>query len=116
MTTFRKCYGHYEFLVMLFGLINVPVYFIDLMNTVFQEYLDKFIIVFIDGMLIYSRTTEEHKLHLKIALENLREKNLYAKFSKFDFWLIKVSFMGHVVSGEGISIDLSKIEAVSQWK
>ena len=115
-TAFRTRYGHYEFLVMSFGLTNAPAAFMDLMNRVFEEYLDKFIIVFIDDILVYSRTMEEHELHLKIVLEKLREKRLYAKFSKCEFWLEKVTFLGHVVSKEGISMDLSKVEAVSQWK
>ena len=88
----------------------------DLMNRVFDEYLDRFVIVFIDDILVYSRTMEEHELHLKIVLERLREKKLYARFSKYEFWLSKVAFLGHVVSEEGISVDPSKVEAVSQWK
>ena len=96
-TTFRTRYGHYEFLVMSFGLTNAPVAFMDLMNKVFKEYLDKFIIVFIDDILVYSRTVKEHELHLKVVLEKLREKKLYAKFSKCEFWLGKVAFLGHVV-------------------
>ena len=75
----------------------------DLMNRVFKEYLDKFVIVFINDILVYSRTIEDHKLHLKIVLEKFREKKLYAKFSKYEFWLRKVTFLGHVVSEEGIS-------------
>ena len=84
-TTFRTCYRHYEFLVISFGLTNAPATFMNLMNRVFEEYLDKFVIVFMDDILINSRTMEEHKLHLKIALEKLREKKLYAKFSKCEF-------------------------------
>ena len=86
-TAFRTRYGHYEFLVMSFGLTNSPTAFMDLMNRVFEEYLDKFIIVFLDDILVYSRTMEEHELHSKIVLEKLREKKLYAKFSKCKFWL-----------------------------
>ena len=115
-TAFRTWYGHYEFLVISFGLTNVPAAFMDLMNRVFEEYLDKFVIVFIDDILVYSRTVEEHELYLKILLEKLRDKKLYAKFSKCKFWFGKVTFLGHVVSEEGISIDLSKVEAMSQWK
>ena len=85
---------------MSFGLINAPATFIDLMNRVFKEYLDKFVIVFIDDFLVYSCTMEEHRLHLKIVLEKLREKKLYVKFSKCEFWLGKVAFLGHVVSEE----------------
>ena len=101
---------------MSFGLTNAPTTFMDIMNRVFKEYLDKFVIVFIDDILVYSHTVEEHELHLKIVLEKLREKRLYAKFSKCEFWLQKVAFLGHVVSEEGISVDQSKVEAVSQWK
>ena len=115
-TTFLTRYGHYEFLVMSFGLTKAPTTFMDLINRVFEEYLDKFVIVFIDDILVYSSTMEEHELHLKIVLEKLREKRLYTKFSKCEFWLEKVAFLGHVVSKEGISMDSSKVEAVSQWK
>ena len=110
---FRTRYGHYKFLVMSFGLTNALATFMDLMNRVFEEYLDKFIIVFIDDILGYSRTIKEHELHLKIVLENLREKRLYAKFLKCEFWLEKDAFLRHVVSKEGISVDPSKVEAVS---
>ena len=99
-TAFQTQYGHYEFLVMSFELTNAPVAFMDLMNRVFEEYLDKFVIVFIDDILVYSCTREEHQLHLKIILEKLREKRLYAKFLKYEFWLEKVAFFGHVVSKE----------------
>ena len=101
---------------MSFRLINALAAFMDLMNRVFEEYLDKFVIVFIDDILVYSCTMEEHELHLKIVLEKLREKELYAKFSKYEFWLRKVVFLGHVVPEEGISMDLLKVEVVSQWK
>ena len=113
---FQIGYKHYEFLVMLFRLTNSPVAFMDLMNRVFEEYLDKFIIIFIDDILAYSCTMEEHELHLKIMLEKLREKELYAKFLKCEFCLRKVTFLGRVVSDEGIFVDPSKVEAVSQWK
>ena len=101
---------------MSFGLTNAPATFMDLLNRVFDEYLDKLVIIFIDDILVYSCTMEEHELHLKIVLEKLREKKLYAKFSKCQFWLGKVAFLGHVVSEEGISVDPSKVEAVSRWK
>ena len=100
---------------MSFGLTNAPATFMNLMNRVFEEYLDKFIIVFIDNILVYSCSMEEHELHLKIVLEKLREKKLYAKFLKCKFWLGKVSFLGHFGSEEGISVDLSKVKVVSQW-
>ena len=101
---------------MSFGLTNAPTAFMNLRNRVFEEYLHKIIIVFIDNMLEYLRTINKHELHLKIALEKLIEKKLYAKFSKCEFWLRQVSFLEHVIFGEGISVDMSKIEAVSQWK
>ena len=88
----------------------------DLMNRLFEEYLDKFVIIFIDDILVYSHTMEEHELHLKFVLQKLREKKIYAKFSKCEFWLRKGAFLGHVVSEEGIYVDPSTVEAVSQWK
>ena len=113
-SAFRTRYGHYEFLAMPFGLTNAPAAFMDLMNRVFKEYLDKFIIVFIDDILIYSKTQKEHEEHLRIALQTLRNHQLYAKFSKCEFWLDKVQFLGHVISKDGVSVDPSKIEAVSK--
>ena len=98
---------------MSFGLTNAPTVFMDLMNRLFKEHLDKFVIVFIDDILVYSRTMEEHKLNLKIVLEKLREKKLYAKLSKCEFWFGKVAFLGYVVSEEGISVDPSKVEVIS---
>ena len=115
-TTFRTRYGHYEFLVMLFGLTNAPAAFMDLMNQVFQSYLDKFVIVFIDDILVYSASEEDHAQHLQVVLNILREKQLYAKYSKCEFWLHEVSFLGHVVSGESISADPKKMEAIIKWE
>ena len=115
-TAFRTRYGHYEFLVMPFGLTNAPAAFMDLMNRVFQQYLDRFIIVFIDDILVYSGSSEEHSEHLRIVLQTLRERQLYAKLSKCQFWLDKVAFLGHVISVEGVSVDPQKIEAVVNWK
>lgn len=115
-TAFRTRYGHYEFLVMPFGLTNAPAAFMDLMNRIFRPYLDKFVIVFIDDILIYSATDEEHAQHLREVLQILREKQLYAKFSKCEFWLREVVFLGHVVSGEGISVDSKKVEAIIDWE
>ncbi|XP_042465609.1 uncharacterized protein LOC122048066 [Zingiber officinale] len=115
-TAFRTRYGHYEFLVMPFGLTNAPAVFMDLMNRVFLEYLDWFVIVFIDDILIYSRSEEEHMRHLRIVLETLRREHLYAKFSKCAFWLPSVGFLGHVVSSRGISVDPQKIEAITGWE
>ncbi|KAD2392822.1 hypothetical protein E3N88_39799 [Mikania micrantha] len=96
-SAFRTCYGHYEFVVMPFGLTNAPTVFMDLMNRVFHDCLDEFVIVFIDDILVYSRSKEEHEEHLRTILGILLKKKLYAKFSKCDFWLEKVSFLGHVV-------------------
>ncbi|KAH0722658.1 hypothetical protein KY290_005316 [Solanum tuberosum] len=114
-TAFRTCYGHYEFLVMLFGLTNALAAFMDLMNRVFKPYLDMFVIVFIDDILIYSRNEEDHASHLKIVLQTLKDKELYAKFFKCEFWLESVAFLGHIVSGDGIIVDTQKIEAVQSW-
>ena len=114
-TAFRTRYGHYEFLVMAFGLTNAPAAFMDLMNRIFKKYLDKFVIVFIDDILIYSRTEEDHAAQLRVVLEILRREKLYAKFSKCEFWLQEVQFLGHVVSSEGIKVDPAKIEAVKSW-
>nr|GEV51632.1 retrotransposon protein, putative, Ty3-gypsy subclass [Tanacetum cinerariifolium] len=108
-TAFRTRYGHYEFFVMLFGLTNALAVFMDLMNHVFHECLDKFVIVFIDDILVYSKTREEHEDHLRIVLEILGQKKLYAKFSKCDFWLGQVAFLGHFVSADGITMDPAKI-------
>ena len=115
-TTFRTRYDHYEFLVMPFGLTNAPAAFMDLMNRVFQPYVDQFVVVFIDDILVYSKDAQEHEQHLKLVLQTLREKKLYAKLSKCEFWLKEVSFLGHIVSVEGIKVDPTKIEAVVNWK
>ncbi|KAK8510548.1 hypothetical protein V6N12_055477 [Hibiscus sabdariffa] len=109
-------YGHYEFLVMPFGLTNAPVAFMDLMNRVFHEYLDQFVVVFIDDFLVYSRTEEDHDRHLRLMLQTLLENQLYAKLSKCEFWIREVVFLGHVVSSEGIRVDPKKVEAIVNWK
>ncbi|KAL0540972.1 hypothetical protein IC582_020998 [Cucumis melo] len=114
-TAFRSRYGHYEFIVMSFGLTKAPAVFMDMMNRVFREFLDTFVIVFIDDILIYSKTEAEHEEHLRIVLQTLRDNKLYAKFSKCEFWLKQVSFLGHVVSKAGVSVDPAKIEAVTGW-
>ncbi|KAH0765418.1 hypothetical protein KY285_001289 [Solanum tuberosum] len=114
-TAFRTRYGHYEFLVMSFGLTNAPAVFMDIMNRVFKLYLDMFVIVFIDGILIYSRNEEDHAIHLRIVLQTLKDRELYAKFSKCEFWLEPVAFLGHIVSGDGIRVNTQKIEAVQNW-
>ncbi|GJU38006.1 putative nucleotidyltransferase, ribonuclease H [Tanacetum coccineum] len=115
-TAFRTRYGHFEFTVMPFGLTNAPAVFMDLMNRVCKPYLDKFVIVFIDDILIYSKTKEEHEVHLKLVLELLRKEKLYAKFSKCEFWLQEVHLLGHVVNQSGIHVDPSKIKEVKNWK
>nr|GEV13307.1 putative reverse transcriptase domain-containing protein [Tanacetum cinerariifolium] len=114
-TTFRTRYGHYEFQVMPFRLTNVHAVFIDLMNRVCKPYLDKFVIVFIDDILIYSKDKKEHEEHLKAILELLKKEKLYAKFSKCKFWISKVHFLDHVIDSRGIHVDLAKIEYIKDW-
>ncbi|GJT08727.1 putative reverse transcriptase domain-containing protein [Tanacetum coccineum] len=114
-TAFRTRYGHYEFQVMSFGLTNAPAVFMDLMNRVCKPYLDKFVIVFIDDILIYSKNKQEHAEHLKLILELLKKEQLYAKFSKCEFWIPKVQFLGHVIDSQGIHVDPAKIESVKDW-
>uniref|UniRef100_A0A251SFU3 RNA-directed DNA polymerase n=1 Tax=Helianthus annuus TaxID=4232 RepID=A0A251SFU3_HELAN len=114
-TAFRTRYGHYEFTVMPFGLTNAPAIFMDLMNRVCKPYLDKFIIVFIDDILIYSKTRADHEQHLRLTLELLKKEQLYAKFSKCEFWLKEVQFLGHIVNEQGIHVDPSKIVAIKDW-
>ncbi|KAJ9538727.1 hypothetical protein OSB04_031460 [Centaurea solstitialis] len=115
-TAFRTRYGHFEFLVMPFGLTNAPAAFMDLMNRVCRPMLDRSVIVFIDDILIYSKTKEEHVRHLREVLEVLRRERLYAKFSKCAFWLEEVQFLGHIINREGIKVDPAKIEAVMNWE
>nr|GEZ77888.1 putative reverse transcriptase domain, ribonuclease H-like domain, aspartic peptidase domain protein [Tanacetum cinerariifolium] len=114
-TAFRTRYKHYEFQVMPFGLTNAPAVFVDLMNRVCKPYLDKFVIVFIDDILIYSCKKEEHANHLRIIFELLKKEKLYAKFSKCDFWISIVQYLEHVVDSQGIHVDSTKIEAVKNW-
>jgi hypothetical protein len=114
-TAFITRYGLYEYTVMSFGLTNAPAYFMYLMNKVFMEYLDKLIVVFIDDILIFSKNDEEHNEHLRLVLQKLRENQLYAKLSKCEFWLKEVSFLGHIISEGGISVDPSKVESVLSW-
>ncbi|GJV68800.1 putative reverse transcriptase domain-containing protein [Tanacetum coccineum] len=114
-TTFQTRYGHYEFQVMPFGLTNAPAVFMDLMNRVCKPYLDKFVIVFIDDILIYSKDEKEHEEHLKAILELLKKEQLYAKFSKCEFWIPKVQFLGHVIDSRGIHVDPAKIESIKDW-
>jgi hypothetical protein len=100
---------------MSFGLTNAPAYFMYLMNKVFMEYLDRFIVVFIDNILIFSKMMEEHEEHLRLVLEKLRSNQLYAKFSKCKFWLTEVTFLGHVISAGGVSVDPGKVKDVLNW-
>ncbi|GJW82081.1 putative reverse transcriptase domain-containing protein [Tanacetum coccineum] len=114
-TAFRTRYGHYEFQVMPFGLTNVPAVFMDLMNRVCKSYMDRFVIVFIDDILIYSKSRKEHEGHLKLILRLLKKEELYAMFSKCEFWLSKVQIFGHVIDSEGIHVDPAKIESIKDW-
>ncbi|GJT88680.1 putative reverse transcriptase domain-containing protein [Tanacetum coccineum] len=111
-TAFKTRYDHYKFQVMPFGLTNAPTVFMDLMNRVCKPYFDKFVIVFIDDILIYSKKKKEHKEHLKAILELLKKEELYAKFSKCEFWIPKVQFLGHMIDSQGIHVDPVKIESI----
>jgi hypothetical protein len=113
---FSTRYGLYEYLVMSFGLTNVPAYFMYLMNSVFMPELDKFVVVFIDDILVYSKNEDEHTMHLHIVLQRLRDHRLYAKFSKCDFWLREIKFLGHTISQDGIAVDPEKVQEVMDWK
>jgi hypothetical protein len=115
-TTFSTRYGLYEFLVMSFGLMNAPAYFMYLMNSVFMPELDKFIVVFIDDILVYLKNEEEDARHLHVVLQRLREHHLYAKLSKCDFWLKEIKLLGHTISQEGITVDPDKVQEVMNWK
>ena len=115
-TTFVTRYGQFEFTVMSFGLTNAPAYFMNLMNKVFMDELDKFVVVFIDNILIYSKSVQEHEQHLRVVLEKLRVHKLYAKFRKCEFWLEKVAFLGPILAAEGVAVDPEKVEAVSNWQ
>jgi hypothetical protein len=113
-TTFRTRHGHYEFVVIPFGLTNTSASFMCLMNNILSKYLDKFFIVFIDDILIYSKNEQEHEEHLRIVLQVLREHELYAKFNKCDFYKDKIQYLGHVISKDGIFVDPNKIKAIMQ--
>jgi hypothetical protein len=108
-------FGHYKFTILPFGLTNAPGVFMSLMNGVFRKYLDKFIQVFIDDILIYSRTTEDHDEHLHLVLQCLRGHKLHGKLSKCSFYQSRIHYLGHVISGEGITMDLAKVEAIMEW-
>ncbi|CAA0821481.1 Uncharacterized mitochondrial protein AtMg00860, partial [Striga hermonthica] len=114
-TTFCTRYGHFEFVVMPFGLSNAPTVFMDLMNRVFYPFFDRFVIIFIDDILIYSKSQKEHEEHLRAVLETLRREKLYAKFFKCKFWLQRVAFLDHIITQAGIEVDPSKIAAVQNW-
>ena len=111
-TAFTTRYGLYEYTVMSFGHTKAPTFFMHMMKKVFMDFLDKFVVVFIDDILIYSRSEEEHKEHLRAVLQRLHEHRLYAKFSKCEFWLKQVGFLGHVLSAKGIAVDLRKVKDV----
>jgi hypothetical protein len=115
-TTFSTRYGLYEYLVMSFRLTNAPAHFMYLMNSVFLSELDKFVMVFIDDILIYFKSEEEHERHLRVILQRLWDHQLYARFSKCTFWLKKVPFFGHIISVEGIAVDPSNVQEVLDWK
>ena len=115
-TAFRSRYGHYEYVVMPFGVTNALAIFMDYMNRIFRPWLDKFVVVFIDDILIYSKTKEEHADHLRVVLKILRDHQLYEKLSKCEFWLDEVQFLGHVISAKGIAVDPAKIETVLKWE
>jgi hypothetical protein len=115
-TAFSTRYGLYEFTVMSFGLTNAPAYFMNLMNKVFMEYLDRFVVVSIDDILIYSKNDSDHEEHLRMVLQKLRDNQLYAKFSKCEFWLDEVPFLGHIISKGGISMDPVKVMEIVGWK
>jgi hypothetical protein len=115
-TTFITKYGLYEFTVMSFGLTNAPAYFIYLMNLLFMDYLEKFVVVFTDDILIYSQNEEEHEEHLRKVLQRLRDCRLYAKLSKCEFWISEVLFLGHIINQEGLAIDPKKVTSILDWK
>ena len=115
MKTFRSRYGHYEFLVMSFSHTNAPAALMDIKNKVFREYLDFFVIVFIDDILIYSKTKEEHEQHLRLTLQVLKQHQLYAKFRKCEFWLKSLTFLGHVVFDKCVEVHPTKTEVVKNW-
>jgi hypothetical protein len=114
-TTFLTRYGLYEFTVMSFGLTNAPAYFMNLMNKVFMEYLDRLVVVFIDDILIYSKSESDHEEHLRLVLQKLRDNQLYAKYSKCEFWIDEVPFLGHIISNGGISVDPAKVKEIMAW-
>jgi hypothetical protein len=115
-TTFITKYGLYEFTVLSFGLTNAPTFFMNLMNSVFMDYLDKFVVIFIDDILIYSQSEEEHAGHLRMVLQRLWEHQLYAKLSKCEFWIDEVLFLGHIINKKGLTMDPKKVADILNWK
>ena len=115
-TAFKSRYGHYEYVVMSFRVTNAPVILMDYMNRIFRPYLDQFVVVFLDDILIYSESRDEHAEHLRVVLGILREHKLCLKVSKCEFWLDEVQFLGHVISAQGIAVDPAKIETVVKWE
>jgi hypothetical protein len=116
MMTLTTRYDLYEYLVMSFGLTNALEHIMYLMNSVFMPELDKFVVVFMDDILVDSKSTEEHEEHLRIVLQRLQEHHVYAKFSKCKFWVKEVLFLGHLISPEGIAVNLGKLREVLDWK
>ena len=114
-TAFRTRFGHYEFVVVPFGLTNAPAVFMSLMNSVFRNYLDNFVQVFLDDILIYSKNEKEHEEHLRLVLTCLREHKLFGKFLKCSFFQKEIHYLGHIISGEGISVDPEKVKAIEDW-
>jgi hypothetical protein len=115
-TAFSTRYGLYEFTVMSFGLTNAPAYFMNLMNKVFMEYLDRFVVVFIDDILIYSQSDSDHEKHLRLVLQKLRDNQLYAKYGKCELLIDEVPFLGHIISNRGISVDPAKVKEIMEWR
>ena len=114
-TAFNTRYGHFQFTVLPFGLTNAPATFSNLMQSIFHPYLDQFVVVFLDDILIYSKNVEEHQEHLKKVLDILRREKLYAKKSKCEFFQSKVHFLGHIISEEGLAVDPEKVKAIVEW-
>ena len=114
-TTFRTRYGHYEFTVLTFGLTNAPASFQSLVNSILHEFLDKFVLVYLNDILIFSKNEEEHAKHLEMVFAKLREHRLLAKPFKCGFALEEVEYLGHIISAEGIKVDLTKVEALVSW-
>ena len=113
---FNSRYEHFEFAVIPFGLTNAPAAFMDLMHRVFKLYLDQFMVVFIDDILVYFKSREHHERHLRIVLQTLREHKIFTKFNKCEFWLKEIAVLGHIISNERITVDPAKVETVSKWK